>query len=86
MRDLGQGTQAMPEFMRPRYMQGSITGRIWQWHSYEQGSNAHRKFEVTDKAGLVRYHCKSCHSYYLTKAPTLCAHPGPLPPLNVVYM
>jgi len=68
MRELGLGTQSMPEFMKPRYLQGSIQGRIWQWHSYEQGSNAHRKFEVTDKAGLTRYHCKACHSYYLAKA------------------
>jgi len=68
MQTFGQGTQSMPFFMKPRYLRQCMEGRIWQWHSYEQGSNAHRKFEVIDQTGLKRYHCKSCHGYLLPKS------------------
>ena len=63
MLDFGCGTQCMPEFIKPRYLRQSLLGRIWQWHPHEQSTNSHRRFQVIDDRGQLRYHCKSCHGY-----------------------
>jgi len=65
--DLGMGTQAMPEFMKPRQCRQAGAERLWQWDHMPQGTNSQRKFHIIDEHGHTRYHCKPCHQYMLRR-------------------
>jgi len=66
--EFGQGSIFVPEFLKPRSLRQSRGGPIWRWNIQCQGSNSKRPFEITDKYGHKRYHCKASHSYKLAKA------------------
>lgn len=66
--EFGKGSIFVPEFLKPRSLRQSRGGPIWQWDIMSQGSNARRPFEIIDKHGHKRYHCKASHSYKLAKA------------------
>ena len=66
--EFGQGSVFVPEFLKPRSLRQSRGGPIWRWDIQCQGSNAKRPFEIIDKNGHKRYHCKASHSYKLPKA------------------
>lgn len=66
--EFGKGSIFVPEFLKPRSLRQSRGGPIWQWEILSQGSNAKRPFEIIDKHGHKRYHCKASHSYKLAKA------------------
>ena len=62
-----QGTFLMPEFAKKRSQRQAGGPSMLQWEQQPQGSNASRRFEITDAHGHTRYHCKPCHMYYLPK-------------------
>lgn len=66
--EFGKGSIFVPEFLKPRSLRQSRGGPIWQWDELVCGSNARRPFEIVDKHGNKRYHCKASHSYKLAKA------------------
>ena len=66
--EFGQGSVFVPEFLKPRSLRQSRGGPIWRWDIQCQGSNAKRPFEIIDRHGHKRYHCKASHSYKLPKA------------------
>jgi len=66
--EFGKGSIFVPEFLKPRSLRQSRGGPIWQWDIATQASNAKRPFEIIDKQGHKRYHCKASHSYKLPHA------------------
>eukprot|EP00658_Telonema_sp_P-2_P051725 TRINITY_DN39828_c0_g1_i1.p1 TRINITY_DN39828_c0_g1~~TRINITY_DN39828_c0_g1_i1.p1 ORF type:complete len:151 (-),score=4.77 TRINITY_DN39828_c0_g1_i1:198-650(-) len=54
-------------FARLRSQRGSSDNRMLHWVGNAQSSNSSRSFEIVDRNGVQRYHCKPCHMYYLSK-------------------